>query len=343
VSKCPHSAIHFGNQGPSQASTAGKHLRFVWPPATLKPTAGTDRKGIDSSFYRPVTGIFDPAGHNCKKSFKNTVFRPIILCGSSVSASMGQDNCNQRLVGCNMKKRVLYVDDEPSNLKALRRLFRDQSFEFVTYDSPAEALSKIDLVKPTVVISDQRMPEMEGTLFLEKVKYRHPDCACIILTGHADLETAMQAINKGHVFGFVQKPWDDDALIAQVQAALEHQESAICVRTIIDTLVEEVIDNERTQKSMHKLASAVCCELNRPLVIMTGYCQLLRNAFKDEEIPQRYLANMLLQIERMEELSKKIATIARKAGNGRYNLDDPAPIAATASGRGPEAAPASQP
>jgi FixJ family two-component response regulator len=251
---------------------------------------------------------------------------------------MRQDNCNDHLVGCNMKKCVLYVDDEPSNLKALRRLFRDQAFEFVTYDSPVEALDKIDRIKPAVVISDQHMPQMDGTHFLEKVKYRHPDCTCIILTGHADLETAIQAINQGHVFGFVQKPWDDDELIAQVHAALEHQESTQCLRSIIDTLVDEVIDNERTQKSVQKLAAAVCCELNRPLVIMTGYCQLLRNAFKDEEIPQRYLANMLQQIGRIEALSKKIAAISRKAGHHRHDREDPAHLAARVSG-GPGADP----
>ena len=231
-----------------------------------------------------------------------------------------------------MNKRVLYVDDEPSNLKALRRLFRDQPFELVTYESPGEALEKIDRVKPAVVISDQRMPQMEGTQFLEEVKHRHPDCTCIILTGHADLETAIQAINEGHVFGFVQKPWDDEELTAQVQAALEHQESTQCLRTIIDTLVDEVIDNERTQKSVRKLAATVCSELNRPLVIMTGYCQLLRNALNNEEIPQRYLANMLQQISRIEALSKKIATIARKASRHRYKLDDPAHLAAGTSG-----------
>jgi DNA-binding NtrC family response regulator len=222
-----------------------------------------------------------------------------------------------------MKAIVLYVDDDPSNLKAIRRLFRDEAFDVVTEPSPVEALSRIETLKPAVIISDQRMPEMDGTAFLKEVEYRHPDSVRIILTGNADLEAAMEAINEGHVFRFIQKPWDDDDLKSQVKAALEHQESIHCLRTIVDSLVDEVIDNEKSQKSMRKLAAAVTRELNQPLMIIGGYIQLLQACFKDEDIPRNYLSNMLLQINRIEELAEKIQLIARtptapNTGHGSY-------------------------
>jgi DNA-binding NtrC family response regulator len=210
-----------------------------------------------------------------------------------------------------MKAKVLYVDDDPSNLKAMSRLFRNESFDVVTDLSPINALSRIDTLKPEVVISDQRMPEMDGTIFLREVEYRYPDSVRIILTGHADLEAAMEAINQGHVFRFIQKPWDNDDLKTQVKAALEHQESIHCLRTIVDTLVDEVMDNEKAQKSTRKLAAAVCRELNQPLMIVGGYVQLLQAFFKDDEIPRSYLSNMFMQINRIEELIKKIQLIAR--------------------------------
>jgi DNA-binding NtrC family response regulator len=210
-----------------------------------------------------------------------------------------------------MKTIVLYVDDDPSNLKAISRLFRNEPFDVVTELSPLKALSRIETLKPAVIISDQRMPEMDGTAFLREVEYRHPDSVRMILTGDADLEAAMDAINKGHVFRFIQKPWDNDDLKSQVKAALEHQESIHCLRTMVDTLVDEVIDNEKSQKSTRKLAAAVSRELNQPLMIVGGYIQLLQAYFKDDDIPRDYLSNMLLQINRIDALAQKIQLIAR--------------------------------
>jgi len=210
-----------------------------------------------------------------------------------------------------MNTKVLYVDDEPANLNALKRLFRDEPFDLVTDTSPIKALGRIDTLKPAVVISDQCMPEMQGTVFLRQVEYRHPDCVRIILTGQADLEAAIEAINEGHVFRYIQKPWNDDDLKAQVNAALEHRESIQCLRTMVDILVDEVMDNEKARQSMRRLASAVSRELSQPLMIVNGYIQLLQSHFKDEEIPRRYLANMFQQINRIDELTRKIQLIAR--------------------------------
>ena len=211
-----------------------------------------------------------------------------------------------------MKKKVLYVDDEPANLIALKRLFRDEPFELITETSPVKALSRIETLKPAVVISDQCMPEMQGTEFLKQVEYRHPDCVRIILTGQADLDAAMEAINEGHVFRFIQKPWDNNELKTQVSAALEHRESIQCLRTMVDSLVDEVMDNEKARQSMRKLAAAVSRELNQPLMIVSGYIQLLQSLFKDDEIPRSYLANMFQQISRIEELTRKIQLIGRE-------------------------------
>jgi DNA-binding NtrC family response regulator len=209
-----------------------------------------------------------------------------------------------------MKKKVLYVDDELSNLKAVKRLFREEPFDLVTETSPVKALKRIRILKPAVVISDQQMPEMKGTAFLKEVEYRHPDSVRIILTGHADLEAAMESINKGHVFRFIQKPWDNDDLKTQVKAALEHQESIQCLRTMVDTLLDEVMDNEKARQGMCKLAAVVSQELNQPLMIVGGYIQLLQDLFKDEDIPRSYLSNMLLQLDRIKELARKIDLIS---------------------------------
>jgi DNA-binding NtrC family response regulator len=212
-----------------------------------------------------------------------------------------------------MGDKVFYVDDEPSNLMALKRLFRDEPFEFITFDSPDDALSRIETMRPAVVISDQCMPKMRGTEFLERVRSKHPDSVRIILTGNADLEAAMAAINKGHVFRFIQKPWDDEDLKNQVRAALAHQESIHCLRTMVDALLDEIMDNEKAMKSIRKLAASIYNELDQPLMVIGGYAQLLKAHFKEDEIPGSYVDTMLLQIERLGRLSKKMDAIAHNA------------------------------
>jgi response regulator RpfG family c-di-GMP phosphodiesterase len=222
-----------------------------------------------------------------------------------------------------MKPKVLYVDDELANLKALKRLFRNEPFDFISFDSPLTALEQIDGIKPAVVISDQRMPEMDGTVFLEKVRNRQPDTVRIIITGHPDLEAAIEAINKGHVFQFIQKPWNDKDLIAQVRSALAYQASSLSLHSMVDCLIDEVIDNEKTQKNMRQLAAAVYCELDQPLMIMAGYIQLLQGFLKNDEIPRRYLANMALQIDRIVKLEEKIKSLALTREAHRYLRQKP--------------------
>lgn len=211
-----------------------------------------------------------------------------------------------------MKKRVLCVDDEPSILKALTRLFRKEPFEFITYDSPVKALEDLDIIQPTVVISDHCMPEMSGIEFLEKVSYKKPDCASIILTGQADLETVIDAVNKGHIYRFIQKPWDEDELKTQIYSALQHRDSAVSLRTIIDALTDEIIENDKTQKSLQLFTEAISDELTLPLVIIDGYLQLLQVSLQNHEPSRSYLPNIRKQVNLIEETVAKIKSMAQK-------------------------------
>jgi response regulator RpfG family c-di-GMP phosphodiesterase len=226
-------------------------------------------------------------------------------------------------VDAEMKPKVLYVDDEQANLKALKRLFRNEPVELICFDSPLTALGEIDKIKPAVVISDQRMPEMVGTDFLEKVRSRQPDTVRIIITGHPDLEAAIEAINKDHVFQFIQKPWDDADLIAQVRSAIAYQASSLSLHSMVDCLIDEVIDNEKNQKHMRQLAAAVYYELDQPLMILTAYLQLLQGLLKDDEIPKRYLSNMAAQIDRIVKLEEKIKSLALTREAHRYLREKP--------------------
>lgn len=114
-----------------------------------------------------------------------------------------------------MIPKVLLVDDESSVLNSLQRLLRKEALEVAVFTSPEEALKAVPEGGFAVVLSDQRMPGMDGPHFLEKVREISPDTVRILLTGHADVEAATEAINRGAVYRFLAKPWDD-AQICQV-------------------------------------------------------------------------------------------------------------------------------
>ena len=118
--------------------------------------------------------------------------------------------------------KILAVDDEPNVLKSLTRLLRNEAFETVTTTSPAEALALLEDQAFSAVVSDQRMPDMVGTELLEKAAAISPDTVRIILTGFADTEAAIDAINRGAVYRFLTKPWQDEELVATVRQAVSH-------------------------------------------------------------------------------------------------------------------------
>lgn len=117
--------------------------------------------------------------------------------------------------------RILFVDDEQNILASLRRLFRTQGFQVMTADSAKAGLSMLETEAVDLVISDMRMPEMDGARFLEQVRRRWPDTIRILLTGYSDIQSIMDAINRGEIYRYITKPWDDNDIVLVVRHALE--------------------------------------------------------------------------------------------------------------------------
>lgn len=118
---------------------------------------------------------------------------------------------------------LLFVDDEANILSALRRLFRPLGYRIFTAGSGAEGLEVFEQNPVDLVISDMRMPEMNGAQFLEKVRARWPDAVRILLTGYADVTSTIAAINKGEIYRYIAKPWDDNDIVLTVKHALERK------------------------------------------------------------------------------------------------------------------------
>lgn len=119
------------------------------------------------------------------------------------------------------RQRILIVDDEEAILETMVFTFEDE-YEVLTAASARAGLELLEAKAPVaVVISDQRMPEMTGVDFLTEVYQRHPDTTRIILTGFADMDAIIRAINTGHVYAYITKPWEHEELKQVVRRAAE--------------------------------------------------------------------------------------------------------------------------
>ena len=120
---------------------------------------------------------------------------------------------------CESLPTLLLVDDEANILNALSRLFRREGYHILTAESPSQGFELLAKHAVQVVLCDQRMPEMQGSEFLGRVRQLYPDTVRLVLTGYTDLESVTDAINRGAVFKFLTKPWDDDDLREQIRSA----------------------------------------------------------------------------------------------------------------------------
>jgi DNA-binding NtrC family response regulator len=123
------------------------------------------------------------------------------------------------------KETVLIVDDEEMVLTSLSTyLTLETEYEVVTFTSAARALEHIEQHEVGVIISDFLMPEMDGITFLARARELRPDVPRIILTGYADKENAIKAINQVGLYQYVEKPWDNDDIRLIIRNGLEKKQ-----------------------------------------------------------------------------------------------------------------------
>ncbi|MFB9242924.1 EAL domain-containing protein [Massilia antarctica] len=120
------------------------------------------------------------------------------------------------------RKTLLLVDDDSHVLSSLRRLLRDDGYHILCAGSAAEGFDLLAQHCVQVIICDQRMPDMSGTEFFDRVKEMYPDSFRIVLSGYTDLDSIMKAVNKGAIYRFYTKPWDNAVLRADLREAFRH-------------------------------------------------------------------------------------------------------------------------
>lgn len=199
--------------------------------------------------------------------------------------------------------KILCVDDEPNIVAALRRLFRSSGYQVLTATSGAEALALLAQEPVNLIISDMRMPGMDGAQLLETVRNGWPQTTRVLLTGYADMKSTVAAINSGEVYRYVTKPWDDAELLATARQVFEQQ----ALRR----------EKERLQAQVHA-KNAELAELNATLEQ-----KVVARTAELSELSQKLKKNYLTSIKVFSNLlewrggqlsghSRRVADLARR-------------------------------
>ena len=135
-----------------------------------------------------------------------------------------------------MEHTVLLVDDEANILAGLKRTLRHEPYTVIVATSGAEALQTMKETCVDVIVADQKMPMMSGTELLAAVRREHPYTMRVILTGHANVEDAIQAINEGEVYRYLTKPADPVELTVTIRQALQQRQLMKGLRRLVRTV-----------------------------------------------------------------------------------------------------------
>jgi YesN/AraC family two-component response regulator len=215
-----------------------------------------------------------------------------------------------------MGHRILFVDDEKNVLASIRRVFFDEDqLELSFANGGEEGLAHLKNNGVSVIVSDMRMPQMDGIEFLKKSREVAPDAVRMVLSAYADIDSIMQSINEGNVWRYITKPWNDNELLLSVKNAIDYHEKAMETKRLlaevkeknrqladVNAMLEErvrertvqiqersellqmIVENETLEKVMAK----ACATLSRHIAGRKAYVVVpfLKKTFGEQEIPE---------------------------------------------------------
>lgn len=147
------------------------------------------------------------------------------------------------------KPKIAFIDDEPRILRSLKMHFRQSHDVFITTDA-SELMRYVSEHNVQVVISDQRMPDKQGTEVLRDIKAASPNTLRILLTGYADLNAVIDSVNEGEIYRYITKPWQNDELKQIINKATEiaQQTQEITQHTLQDNEIQKISDSSTASK-----------------------------------------------------------------------------------------------
>lgn len=172
-------------------------------------------------------------------------------------------------------RAVLFVDDEEKILTALKRGLMDEPYETLFASSGKEALEILQDKQVHVIVTDMRIPVMDGLELLRAVKEEYPHIIRMVLSGYADIPTLLGAINQGEIFRFIPKPWkSNDMLKTIIRQAIEYYDLH-SEREMLMHFVEQIMDGVEPEKVNFRLVQAIISERKKHLYEWGKKCNSL--------------------------------------------------------------------
>ncbi len=195
------------------------------------------------------------------------------------------------------KITVLYIDDESNNLHSFRASFR-RKYHVLTALSAAEGMKLLNEQDVHIIIADQRMPQSTGVDFFNIVRKSHPDPIRILLTGYTDAEAIVDAINKGEIYRYIKKPWDE----LELQNAIDNAYDIYITRRRLHQKIDEL---EKKNHELNRFVYSISHDLRSPLASIMGILSLahMENSVVD---PNNYLGMIATCTDKMDLFIQKI-------------------------------------
>jgi len=205
---------------------------------------------------------------------------------------------------------ILCVDDEPSILSSLRRLFRPKGYQIYIAEGGKAALALLEQNAVDLVISDMRMPEMDGVQFLEQVRLRWPDTVRLLLTGYADIASTIDAVNRGEIYRYISKPWDDADILLIVHDALEQR-----ALELENKRLKSVAQAQNAElKNAHAYLESLVAQRITELTVANDALQKAHEQLKSNFITSIKVFSALVELRggKLAGHSRRVADLARR-------------------------------
>ncbi|MFL1517070.1 HD domain-containing phosphohydrolase [Pseudomonas prosekii] len=189
---------------------------------------------------------------------------------------------------------VLLVDDEESILNSLRRLLRGQPYQVLLASGGAQALEIMAQQRIDLVMTDARMPNMDGATLLAHIHDLYPNTTRILLTGYADLPTIIKAINDGQIHRYISKPWNDDEMLLTLRQVLQHQHSERERQRLVQLTRQQNEQLKTLNSTLEKHVAARTAELQQTADMLDLAYEELKHSYVTGTEVFSLLANLRL-------------------------------------------------
>jgi signal transduction histidine kinase len=230
------------------------------------------------------------------------------------------------------KPMVLFVDDEPLLLKSLNRIVMNEPYDKQFAATGMQAIEIMEQTRVHVIVSDLKMPEMDGLALLKKVRRDYPDTVRIILSGQTDIGLALEAIHAGNVYRYITKPFDERDLLQTIRQALDTWQIKAEKRRLQARLAEQNKQLERRvkerteqllaierQAELGRYAAQIVHNLKNPLQAVVGHISIAKTSLERDTPNMAYIhKNLKLADKAANNLTRIISGILQHAKNADH-------------------------